>query len=279
MSTNSNSNLDGPAGSGVREERLTARSVIASTLLGMETPRLPGRVLVAWARLFGIAEGTARVALSRMVTSGELVHADGRYELAGRLRDKMVGQTWSRHARASAKGAAWDGTWVFYVVDSGARGAAERAELRAAMRALRTGEVRESVWSRPANLPRDAFPDHVLATAAEQCLRIDGRPDTDPIALAARLFEVPAWQASAVRHIDRMASNVAELESGDLDALAPSFETAVHAIAHIRRDPLLPAALLPDDWPGAELRARYEEYETAFRRLWNSWYRDHARPV
>ena len=57
---------------------LTARSVIASTLLGTEPPRLPGRVLVRVGELFGITEGTIRTALSRMVASGELTSTTAR---------------------------------------------------------------------------------------------------------------------------------------------------------------------------------------------------------
>jgi DNA-binding transcriptional regulator PaaX len=45
---------------------LPARSVLLSILLGSHPPRLPVRSLVHTAGLFGIAEGTARVALSRL---------------------------------------------------------------------------------------------------------------------------------------------------------------------------------------------------------------------
>ena len=58
---------------------LTARSVVLSTLLGVHPPRLAARHLVRVGDLFGIAEGTIRVALSRMVTSGDLVQTDGAY--------------------------------------------------------------------------------------------------------------------------------------------------------------------------------------------------------
>ena len=57
-------NVDGPAhdeggGSG---RALTARSVVASTLLGMSPPRLSSQLLVRSGELFGITEGTTRVA-------------------------------------------------------------------------------------------------------------------------------------------------------------------------------------------------------------------------
>ncbi|MCY7289389.1 MAG: hypothetical protein LH624_14370, partial [Cryobacterium sp.] len=74
---------------------LGARSVMASLLLGMDPPRIQGALLVRWCGLFGIAEGTARVALSRMVANGELTTADGFYELAGGLRRRRREQEWS----------------------------------------------------------------------------------------------------------------------------------------------------------------------------------------
>ena len=61
---------------------LTARSVIASTLLGVDPPRLPTLALVRSGELFGLSEGATRTALSRMAAAGE-VEADGTgYRLA-----------------------------------------------------------------------------------------------------------------------------------------------------------------------------------------------------
>ena len=80
----------------VDRKPMTARSVVASTLLGVEPPRLTTRILVRSGELFGIAEGTTRVALSRMVAAGELRPDDDGYRLAGRLLDRQARQTASR---------------------------------------------------------------------------------------------------------------------------------------------------------------------------------------
>src|SRR5258708_38494683 len=64
---------------------LSARSVMASLLLGRRPPEAAVADLVRWCGLFGIAEGTARVALHRMVAKGEIEVTDGVYRLAGRL--------------------------------------------------------------------------------------------------------------------------------------------------------------------------------------------------
>ena len=71
---------------------LSARSLVASLLLRSRPPRMPGARLVQWCGLFGVAEGTARVALSRMVERGELYAHDGIYELAGRVAGRRPAQ-------------------------------------------------------------------------------------------------------------------------------------------------------------------------------------------
>jgi len=58
---------------------LTARSVLLSTLLGYHPPELPVSALVRVAALFGIAEGTTRAALSRLVAAGDVAAADGTF--------------------------------------------------------------------------------------------------------------------------------------------------------------------------------------------------------
>ena len=67
---------------------LSARSVLASALLGADQARLSVGELVTMASLFGISDGAARTCLWRMVSSGELTADDGSYALAGRLLDR-----------------------------------------------------------------------------------------------------------------------------------------------------------------------------------------------
>src|SRR5258707_15857310 len=79
------------------ERALTAGSVIASVLLGTRPPELPARLLVRSGELFGIAEGTTRVALSRMVATGEVeAFGDGHYRLSGHLLARRARQDQSR---------------------------------------------------------------------------------------------------------------------------------------------------------------------------------------
>src|SRR5258708_31481436 len=116
---------------------LTARSVLASILLGKRPPELSGQRLVRAGELFGLAEGTTRVALSRMVAAGQLSTEDGRYRLAGPLLARQQRQEISRHPAPRD----WDGTWVMAVLDRpGSRSPGERIGLRRAPSGARLAE-------------------------------------------------------------------------------------------------------------------------------------------
>ncbi|MFF4607077.1 PaaX family transcriptional regulator C-terminal domain-containing protein [Streptomyces sp. NPDC001339] len=223
---------------------LTARSIVLSTLLGHHPPRLPARALVRVGELFGIAEGTVRVALSRMVAAGDLRQADGSYELTARLLARQSRQDDSRSPRTRR----WHGDWeIALVTTPEGRPAAERTALRQAMAALRLAELREGSWLRPANLDRPRPP-----VATDQCTWLTGNPDGDPAGLAARLWDLDGWAARARALTSALAG---------ADALADRFTIAAAALRHLLSDPLLPDALLPQDWPGAQLRSRYAEFE------------------
>ncbi|MFB4320224.1 PaaX family transcriptional regulator C-terminal domain-containing protein [Actinomadura sp. 21ATH] len=232
---------------------LTARSVVLSTLLGSHPPRIGARQAVRVGELFGIAEGTIRVALSRMVAAGDLVQIPergGAYELTERLVQRQARQDESRFPRTRP----WDGTWEIAVVTAERRRpAAERAALRQAMSALRLAELREGTWLRPANLGRPR-PEIVQ----RQCAFLSGRPEEEPAALAASLWDLDGWACTA-REL-RAALDAA-------GSLAEQFTVSAAVLRHLLRDPLLPAALLPAGWPGPELREHYERFEADFERL------------
>ncbi|MFC5747343.1 PaaX domain-containing protein, C- domain protein [Actinomadura rugatobispora] len=230
---------------------LTARSVVLSTLLGLHPPRIGARQAVRVGELFGIAEGTIRVALSRMVASGDLVQDEkGRYELTDRLRNRQTRQDESRFPRTRP----WDGTWEIAVITAERRSPAERAALRQAMSALRLAELREGTWLRPANLSRPGRPEIVQ----RQCTFLEGRPERDPAALAAVLWDLDAWTATA-------GDLRAALDQAD--TLAEQFTVSAAVLRHLLRDPLLPPPLLHSGWPGPGLREHYERFEAAFERL------------
>ena len=249
---------------------LTARSVLASVLLGSDPPWLPTALLVRTAGLFGISEGTARTALSRLVAADEAVAEDGGYRLAGRLVARQARQTASRRADVRP----WDGSWELATVADQRRAAADRATLRNALRTRRLVEVREGVWGRPDNLDPERSPE-AAAVVDEWCTRWTGaRPDPEPDMRAA--YEVAAWSTHARDLRAALRRELPRLDRGDADALAPGFVTSAAVLRHLQADPLLPTELLPARWPGTTLRAEYDRYDAAYRRVLRNWFRAEA---
>jgi phenylacetic acid degradation operon negative regulatory protein len=242
---------------------LTARSVIASTLLGTEPPRLPVGALVQVADLFGITEGTARTALSRMVTAGEVTAGDGSYELSGpRLLERQARQAASRRATRHR----WHGGWVMAIVVSERRDPAARADLRTALESVRLAELREGVWTRPDNIDI-AWPPVV----GEQCTIVHAR-DVDP-SLITRLWDLGQWSGLADELRDEMEALVVPLEHGETTALADGFVVSAAVLRHFQADPLLPDELLPKGWRGSALREEYDRFDVAYRDLLRSYFR------
>jgi phenylacetic acid degradation operon negative regulatory protein len=246
---------------------LTARSVLASVLLGTEPPWLPTRLLVRTAELFGIADGTARVALSRMASAGEAVAEGGGYRLVGRLAERQARQQVSRRGDVRP----WDGTWELAMVHRGAgRPPDARALLRESLRQLRFGELREGVWARPDNLDPERAPEAALVVGQWCAWWIEARPSQEPD--VDELFQVDDWVALADELRGDLARLLPALEAHDRGALAEGFVISAAVLRHLQADPLLPAELLPPDWPGAELRAEYDRYDAAYRAVLVDWF-------
>ena len=246
---------------------LTARSVLASTLLGTEPPRLPVRRLVRAGALFGLSEGTVRTALSRMVAAGEVTRTDdGRYELTGPLVERQRRQRRSRAAATEE----WSGRWRQAVVDAGGRSPAERAAFRRAMVRLRMGELRDGVWLRPDNLDAAGSVED-RSVVDLHCRWFVVHPDDDAD-LAAELWDLDHWAGRATVLRREMAHLADRLRDDDTDALAPGFVLSAAVLRHFNADPLLPRELLPRRWPGDALRADYERYDAAYRSVLADWF-------
>jgi phenylacetic acid degradation operon negative regulatory protein len=202
-----------------------------------------------------------------MVAKEELVASDGVYRLAGRLARRRARQETSLAPEVRR----WSGGWRMATVVATRRAASTRAELRDAMRRLHFAEVREGVWLRPDNLTF-ALP----AVAARQCEWFGARPDDDPVALAARLFRPERWAERAAELERHLAGMTARLGDDGHAVVADAFVAGAAALRHIGTDPLLPAELLPSDWPGGSLRVRYAEYQRAFDGVARDWFRASA---
>lgn len=251
---------------------LSARSLIASTLLGTHPPRLPGPLLIAFASEFGIPAGTVRVALSRMVERGELTNDDGVYALAGPLLARQARQDRGRLTpEADADGVdsdPWNGEWIQALVVLAGRSAADRSRLRTELGRLGLAERREGVWMRPDNL------DVVSAAAAldpELFAQLEwhrSRPvdAASTAALAHELFDLDSW-AHTAGVLVAAVEGTSEAITADPDLpLSVPFHVAAAALRHLGNDPLLPAPLLPCGWPGTALRSAYDALDAVHGR-------------
>lgn len=222
---------------------MTARSVVLSVLLGAHPAWATAGDLIRLTADFGIKETTLRVALTRMVGAGDLIRSADGYRLSDRLLARQSRQ--DEAIRPPTR--AWHGDWHVVIVTSVGTDARTRATQRASMYRKRFGELREGVWMRPDNLDLDLEPD-----VADRVRVLKARDDA-PEQLVSELWDLPAWAQAGDRLLDEMA---------DAADIPGRFVVAAAIVRHLLTDPMLPAELLPDDWPGARLRSVYHDFAT-----------------
>jgi phenylacetic acid degradation operon negative regulatory protein len=221
--------------------RMTARSVVLSVLLGAHPAWATASELVRLTADFDIREPTVRVALTRMVSAGDLVRSEDGYRLSDRLLARQRRQDDAINPRLRK----WDGTWTALVITSVGIDARTRAALRTTLQDNRFGELREGVWLRPDNLDVKLTRD-VLGRG-----RVMHTRDDDPADLAARLWDLPGWARIGHELLDEIAA------ATDIPG---RFVAAAGMVRHLLTDPVLPDELLPCHWPGAALREAYTNF-------------------
>jgi phenylacetic acid degradation operon negative regulatory protein len=229
--------------------RMTARSVVLSVLLGAHPAWATAGELIKLTSDFGLREPTVRVALTRLVSAGDLVRSADGYRLSDRLLARQRRQDDAIHPRVRP----WDGGWILLVITSVGTDARTRAVLRNKLAANRFGELREGLWLRPDNLEMEMPPE------AAQRVRVLNARDDAPGELAARLWDLPGWCRTGHRLLGEMANAT---------SLAGRFVAAAGMVRHLVTDPVLPEELLPARWPGNALRDSYARFadEMATRR-------------
>ncbi len=230
---------------------LNARSVLLSVLLGLDPPQLPVAALVELGRLFDIAPGTVRTAISRMCDAGELVRDGVAYRLSGRMLDRKAQQDSGRTVVA----AEWDDTWWTTIVADGSRTMTERRHFRSTMTGARMGEIRPDIWMRPANT--DGPPPRPGLVTTRGALY-----SGDPQALAAGLWDQAGLEEQANRIHDALDQAVELSRGGDPTAVPLSITVSAACVRFLRTEPQLPnqLAVMP---ASAALRSRYDMFAGA----------------
>ncbi|RWA18993.1 PaaX family transcriptional regulator C-terminal domain-containing protein [Mycolicibacterium elephantis] len=220
---------------------MTARSVVLSVLLGAHPACATASELVRLTADFGLKESAVRVALTRMVSAGDLVRDRDGYRLSDRLLARQRRQDDALNPRLRE----WNGDWTMLVITSVGTDARTRSGLRTALQQNRFAELREGVWLRPDNL------DMVSPADVLTHVRVMRARDDDPVGLAAQLWDLSEWAATGRELLDEIDS------APDIPG---RFVAAAGIVRHLLTDPVLPAELLPDDWPGAALREVYTTF-------------------
>jgi phenylacetic acid degradation operon negative regulatory protein len=223
--------------------RMPARSVVLSVLLGAHPAWASAADLIRLTSDFGIKEATLRVALTRMVSAGDLVRSADGYRLSDRLLARQRRQDDAMRPQLRS----WHGLWTTLIVTSVGTDARTRAALRNTLQHKRFGELREGVWMRPDNLGLE------LDDELRGRVRIMQARDDAPVDLAGRLWDLPSWARTGRQLLTDMST------AADVPA---RFVLAAAIVRHLLTDPVLPDELLPADWPGTRLRAVYNDFAT-----------------
>lgn len=221
--------------------RMTARSVVLSVLLGAHPPWATAADMLRLTADFGIKETALRVALTRMVSAGDLIRSDDGY----RLSERLLARQRRQDAALAPVTREWDGTWLTVIVTAVGADARDRAGLRTTLQHGRFGELREGVWLRPDNLA-EQLPAEIRRRA-----RVLQARDDAPAELARSLWELADWANNGrrlLRDMDR---------ANDVPG---RFMVAAAMVRHLLTDPVLPAELVPRGWPGDDLRAAYTDF-------------------
>ena len=249
---------------------LSARSVLASALLGADQARLSASALVAVASLFGVSGGAARTCLWRMVSSGELAAADGSYTLAGHLLERRERVDEAARIDDAHR---WDGTWELAIVSLERRPAADRLELRKAAMALHLAELREGVWIRPDNLDPQRLPAS-RAILDRQCTHFHNAATDITADKMPSLFALDAWMADARVLTEAMDVELKrDMRDDSTDSIRYEFALSIAVVRHLQLDPMLPDELTPEQWPGHTLRSAYRRFDGAFKQRMNEFLR------
>jgi phenylacetic acid degradation operon negative regulatory protein len=227
---------------------------------------VPLAVVYDTANLAGLADQPVRLAIRRLVASGD-VEQSGRGR-AGTLSLTSSGRRRLQRDRESlalawaqdAGDAPWDGHWRLIAVTTPERERAVRDTLRRALHELGAVAVSTGLYVSPydlvSELPGDARPYLSTATTSD----LDVRDTTSPTAIAEALWPSEptiAAYATLDEALHRDASDPGVPVVVRLLLLADALEVA------IRVDPLLPLELRGAPWAPSQTRATWaDRWET-----------------
>ncbi|HEY6795343.1 MAG TPA: PaaX family transcriptional regulator C-terminal domain-containing protein [Kineosporiaceae bacterium] len=228
------------------------------TLLGIHLRR-PGRAVYSGSVIdvlerIGISEQATRSTVSRMARRG-LLHrfrSGRRAYLAPTDRLRAVLEDGHRRIwQLSAVNRSWDGTWTlvgFSLPDTWNR---QRHDLRSRLTWARFGMLHPGLWVAPGRVDATAVIDGLGLADYLTVMHGSPLPPTEAAHLVARGYDLTQLAADYKAFLDRWSD---ERRTPGSDAMTRQLLLHSEWLQLIRRDPHLPAELLPGTWPaiGAE---------------------------
>ena len=255
----------------IGDRPLSARSVLATALLGADQPHLTVGELVAIASLFGISDGAARTCLWRMVSNGELASDDGtepRPQEAcsngANASTRHQDRRWVLRRRGMGRGSWRSSRWNAGRRPTGLRCAKPRQRCTSPNCGRASGFAR-TIWTRTACRGLRAVLDR-------QCVHFHDAATDIPAETVRSLFSLDDWAADA-RRLTLAVRDELDAEAVAADDFTYRFGLSVTVVRHLQLDPLLPVELLPQEWPGQELRSAYRRFDEVFKQRLSSAFR------
>jgi phenylacetic acid degradation operon negative regulatory protein len=239
---------------------------------------MPVRALVEAAGLFGIAGGSVRVALSRLLADG-LVESDER----GAYRLGAAAEPVRRRAAAwrdlASQLRAWSGAWIA-VLDAPAPGRLAQRRSERALELLGFRPLRRGLRLRPENLAgglprvREQLAELGLAPGALVC-ELRGL-DAVSEARARSLWDADALVAGYRRHGREIQASARRLRTRSAEqAMVESFRVGGAALRALAKDPLLPEPIVPAR-ERERLVAAMRDYDALGRASWAEFLARHG---
>lgn len=250
---------------GFRRQRPLRSGSLLMTILGDSIAPRGGAItlgsLIRLAEPFGLPERLVRTSVARLAKEGWLTaHRSGRnseYQLSAQGRKSFAAATRRIYGARSHD---WNGRWTLVLIGAVATSAARnsREALRERLRWLGFGQFTADAWGHPGECSKALRASLTEAGIGEQALLMQ--------AVAARSGDerrlvAAAWNLTALgRAYGRFVASFKPLSEALQSQCIPSPATAfivrtllIHEYRKIHlRDPLLPDALLPRDWIGAQ---------------------------
>ena len=245
----------------------------------LDDGQVPMRALTRLLDVFGVGESTTRVVLSRMRREGWFTTCREGRQTSYALTRRSVAMLDEGRARIFDRGHDdWDGTWrmVIYAVPEQNRGERDRARRTLAWHGF--GPLAAGTWISPH--PRLQTVRRALADLS--ATRVDLLESRSLSREADREMAFRCWDLDGLgRDYIELISGYRQLPAAAELAALPgpqALRRQVELVASYRalpfRDPDLPAALLPEGWPGRQAHALFTAAHDALHGPADAFVRD-----